>query len=75
MIFKIGQRRLFNADPAGQRLLSPVILLAQQFQVIGQLNGTVYLRGMHRLFLTIVYPPIGINLLLYPTGDNVKVIP
>ena len=29
MIFKIGQRRLFNADPAGQRLLSPVILLAQ----------------------------------------------
>ena len=49
MIFKIGQRGLLNADPPGQRILGPVVLLAQQLQVIGQLHGTVYLRGIHRL--------------------------
>ncbi|VCX20179.1 hypothetical protein BANRA_00010 [Klebsiella pneumoniae] len=59
MIFKIGQRGLLNADPPGQRILGPVVLLAQQLQVIGQLHGTVYLREFIALFLTIIYPLSG----------------
>ena len=65
MIFKIGQRGLLNADPPGQRILGPVVLLAQLY-CCGEFIA---------LLLTSIYPPVGIKLVLYPIGDNVKDIP
>ncbi len=75
MIFKIGQRGLLNADPPGQRILGSSGSAGAAASGNGQLHGTVYLREFIALFLTIIYPPVGINLVLYPTGDNVKDIP